>query len=246
VLRADLSTSYQPERNRGQRRISAVRRRSRYLVVQSCTQDIEPTLSITSETRIASKRKIELNLPLLNRQLHFNNHRSKMNYLIAVLPDRIQAEAAYSALEKEGLPTDQVDILGQGYKNPDDFLLNPDRQAHKGVNRLIVWLIPFGFVAGYAFNVLSGIMLFPIGSFGNHILGGILGATAGALGAYFVGSIVGLTVGSGDALPYRNRLNARKYLVVVKGTEELTRQATRILRQFEPENIQGYTEPTGA
>jgi hypothetical protein len=102
-----------------------------------------------------------------------------MNYLVAVLPDRTQAEAAYSALEKEGLPANQVDILGQGYKNPDEYgLINPDRQANKGVNRLIVWLIPFGFVAGYAFNVLSGIMLFPIGSFGNHILGGILGATA--------------------------------------------------------------------
>jgi hypothetical protein len=72
------------------------------------------------------------------------------------------------------------------------------------------------------------------------------GATAGAIGAYFVGSIVGLTVGSGDALPYHNRLNAGKYLVVVKGTEALTQQATRILRQFEPENLQGYREPTGA
>ena len=28
-----------------------------------------------------------------------------MNYLVAVLADRIKAEAAYSALEKEGLPT---------------------------------------------------------------------------------------------------------------------------------------------
>ena len=77
---------------------------------------------------------------------------------------------------------------------------------------------------------------------GNHIIGGILGAASGALGAYFVGGGVGLSVGSGDALPYRNRLNAGKYLVVVKGTEELTRQATRILRSFEPENIQGYAE----
>ena len=45
-----------------------------------------------------------------------------MNYLVAVLPDRIQAEAAYTALEKEGLPIEQVSILGKGYKSADEFL----------------------------------------------------------------------------------------------------------------------------
>jgi hypothetical protein len=170
-----------------------------------------------------------------------------MNYVVAVLPDRIKAEEAYSALEKEGLPTAQVDILGQGYKSADEYgLIDPNQQASKGIKRLAEWLIPFGFVAGYAFNLLTGIEILPVGSLGNHIFGGLLGAASGALGAYFVGGGVGLTVGSGDALPYRNRLNAGKYLIVVKGTEELTRQATRVLRQFEPENIQGYAEATGA
>ncbi|HCF27106.1 MAG TPA: hypothetical protein DEV81_07855 [Cyanobacteria bacterium UBA11049] len=170
-----------------------------------------------------------------------------MNYLVAVLSDRIQAEAAYTALEKEGLPTNSIDILGQGYKSADEFgLIDPNQQARKGAKRLLYWLVPFGFVAGYAFNYLTGIEILPINPVGNHIIGGILGAASGALGAYFVGGGVGLSVGSGDALPYRNRLNAGKYLVVVKGTEELTRQATQILRSFEPENIQGYAEPTGA
>ncbi len=166
-----------------------------------------------------------------------------MNYLVAVLPDRIQAEEAYSALEKDGLPTKQIDILGRGYKSADEFgLIDPNKQAKKGISRLSSWLLPFGFVAGFAFNLLTGIDIFPIGRFGNHIIGGLLGAAAAALGAYFVGGGVGLTVGSGDALPYRNRLNEGKYLIVVKGTDELTTRATRILRQFEPENLQGYAE----
>jgi hypothetical protein len=170
-----------------------------------------------------------------------------MKYIIAVLPDRLKAEEAYSALEKEGLPTNQIDILGKGYKSADEFgLIDPSMQAKKGANRLSYWLVPFGFVAGYAFNILTGIELFPIGSLGNHIMGGLLGAAAGAMGAYFVGGGVGIAVGSGDALPYRNRLNMGKYLIVVKGSEELTNRATRILRQFEPENLQGYVEPTPA
>lgn len=170
-----------------------------------------------------------------------------MNYLVAVLPDRIQAEQAYSALEKEGLPTAQVDILGNGYKSADEYgLIDPNQQARKGAIREAYWLVPFGFVAGYAFNFLTGIEILPIGAMGNHFIGGFLGAASGAMGALLVGGGVGLTVGSGDALPYRNRLNAGKYLIVVKGTEDLTSQATRVLRQFDPENIQGYTEPSGA
>ncbi|MBD2677137.1 MULTISPECIES: hypothetical protein [Nostoc] len=170
-----------------------------------------------------------------------------MNYLIAVLPDKSQAEAAYSALTKEGLSPNQVDILGSGYKSADHYnLIDPNQQAAKGAKRLIYWLIPFGFIAGYAFNYLTGIKILAIADIGNHIIGGLLGAASGVLGAYFVGGAVGLTVGSGDALTYRNRLDAGKYLIVVRGTEELTRQATRILRSFEPENIQGYVEPTSA
>lgn len=171
-----------------------------------------------------------------------------MNYLVAVLSNQTQAEAAYSALEKEGLSRNQMDILGSGYKSADEYgLIDPSREARKGIKRQLYWLVPFGFVAGFAFNVLTGIDIIP--SFppvGNHILGGFFGAAAGVMGAYFTGGTVGLALGSGDALPYRNRLNAGKYLVIVRGTDELTRKATRVLRQFEPENIQGYIEPMSA
>ena len=168
-----------------------------------------------------------------------------MDYLVAVLPDRIQAEAAYSALAKE-VPNNQINILGNGYQSADEYgLINPTQAARQGVKRELYWTVPFGFVAGYAFNWLTAIQILPIDPIANHILGGLFGAVAGAMGAYFSGGIVGLTVGSSDALPYRNRLNSGKYLIIVKGTGELTRQATLVLRQFEPENLQGYTEPAG-
>ncbi|WP_193196196.1 hypothetical protein [Nostoc sp. MG11] len=168
-----------------------------------------------------------------------------MNYLVAVLPDKRQTEAAYSALEEAGLEMSQVNILGKGYKSADEFgLINPKKQAHKQVNRLLYWLVPFGFIAGYTFNFLTQIEIFPQATtFGNEIIAGLLGAASGALGAVLIG---GGVVGSGDALPYRNRLNAGKYLIVVNGNEDLIREATRLLRQFEPENIQGYIEePSG-
>ncbi|NMG10115.1 hypothetical protein [Brasilonema sp. UFV-L1] len=166
-----------------------------------------------------------------------------MNYLIAVLPDRMEAEAAYLALEKESI---KATILGKGYKTADEFgLIDPNEQAKKQTQFMAFWLVPFGFFAGFGFSVLTGLDTFAwAGNIGNHIIGGLLGAIAGAMGSVFVGGGVGLLLGSGDALPYRNRLNAGKYLIVVQGSEILTRQATRVLRQFEPENIQGYAAPS--
>ncbi|MBW4573668.1 MAG: hypothetical protein KME08_00110 [Aphanothece sp. CMT-3BRIN-NPC111] len=168
-----------------------------------------------------------------------------MNYLVAVLQDRIQAEEAYLALEKQGLPIKQVSILGKGYKSADEFgLIDPNEQAGKQAKLMSYWLVPFGFFAGATFNLITGLNTFPwAGEIGNPIIGGILGAASGALGSFLVGGGVGLVFGGGDALPYRNRLNAGKYLIVVQGPESLTQEATRILRQFEPENLQGYVEP---
>ncbi|HEY9805963.1 MAG TPA: hypothetical protein V6D04_05305 [Candidatus Obscuribacterales bacterium] len=170
-----------------------------------------------------------------------------MNYLVAVLSDRIQAEEAYSALEKEGLKPNQVAILGRGYQSADEYgLLDPNAEARKQAKLMILWLAPFGFAAGYVFNFITGIELFSwAGNLGNHLIGGALGAVSGAMGGAMVGGGVGLLIGGGDALPYRNRLDAGKYLVVVRGSSALLNRATRTLRNFSPENLQAYTEPGG-
>lgn len=162
-----------------------------------------------------------------------------MNYLVAVLPDRIQAEAASVALEKKEIKST---ILGRGYKSADEFgLIDPKEQAKKQARLMAFWLVPFGFFAGTTFSIITGLNTFAwAGEVGNHVVGGMLGAASGAMGSIVVGGGVGLIVGGGDALPYRNRLNAGKYLVVVQGDESTVKSATSILRQFEPENMQGY------
>lgn len=170
-----------------------------------------------------------------------------MNYLVAVLPDRMKAEEAYSALEKDGIPMDKVAILGRGYKSADEYgLIDPNEQALKQSRLMAFWLIPFGFAAGFTFSLITDLNTFTAiaGELGDHIIGGILGALSGALGSLFVGGGVGLIVGGGDALTYRNRLNAGKYLIVVNGSEILSRQATNVLRRFDPENLQGYVDST--
>lgn len=168
-----------------------------------------------------------------------------MNYLIAVLAGRIQAEAAYTDLEKAGIPLTQVSILGRGYKSADEFgFIDPKKPARAQARRLMNVSIPLGLIFGSTFELYTGIRLFPgVGTVINVVLGGLLGASFGAFGGLFSGGLAGLTTGSGDALVYRNRLNEGKYIVVVKGTEPLTRKATSILQGYDPENIQGYVEP---
>lgn len=169
-----------------------------------------------------------------------------MNYVIAVLADRIQAEAAYSELEKAGLPTSQLNILGAGYKSADEFsFIDPKQPARRLAKLTAFWLVPFGFVGGWLFNSATQYQLVPeAGAVGNHLIGALLGAMGGAMGSFFIGGGPGLISGSGDAFPYRKRLKEGKYLVVVQGAPSVTNKATRILKQLQPESLQGYIDPT--
>ncbi|MGB5595857.1 MAG: hypothetical protein WBM62_17735 [Crocosphaera sp.] len=168
-----------------------------------------------------------------------------MDYLIAVVSDRLKAEEAYTALEKAGIPTSQISILGKGYQTADEFgFIDPGQQAKKRAILMALWLVPFGFVGGYTFDLITGVNSFDwaVPPF-NHILGGLAGAIGGAMGSFFVGGGVGLSVGSGDALPYRNCLDAGKYIIVIEGAISLKNKATAILRPLNPENLQGYAQP---
>jgi hypothetical protein len=168
-----------------------------------------------------------------------------MNYLVAVLKDRIQAEAAYSALEQANLPMDQVDILGKGYKSADEYgLIDPRDTARKQVKRMAFWLVPFGAFGGVTFTLMTGLDTFAYaGEVSNYAISALVGGLSGLLGSVFVGGGTGLLLGGGDAIPYRNRLNAGKYLVIVKSSDPNIRKSTNILREFDPENLQGYLDP---
>jgi hypothetical protein len=168
-----------------------------------------------------------------------------MNYLISVWRDRIEAEEVYSVLEKDGFPLSKVSILGKGYKSADEFgFIDPLQQGRNQAVFMGYWLVPFGFLGGVGFSLATDLHTFAwAGPIGNHIIGGLLGAIGGAMGSIFVGGGVGVATGSGDALPYRNRLSEGKYLIVVKGNDTEIQQASRLMRRYRPENIQGYRAP---
>lgn len=164
-----------------------------------------------------------------------------MNYLIAVLPDRFQAEEAYTALEKAGIPLSKMAIAGRGYKTADELgLYDPKYLAKRKAIFMAYWLVPFGFVGGYLFNLITGLHnLDWAGDPGNHIVGGILGAIGGAMGSIFVGGGAGwATSTADDTVPYRDYLEANKYLLLVDNIGGLGDRAMPVLRKLTPETIQ--------
>ncbi|MEL6579620.1 MAG: hypothetical protein AAFQ14_07710 [Cyanobacteria bacterium J06621_12] len=166
-----------------------------------------------------------------------------MNYLIAVLPDRFQAEEAYTALEKAGIPLSRMKIAGKGYNSADEVgLYDAKEQARKKAFFMSYWLVPFGFIGGYIFNSITGLHnLDWAGDPGNHIVGGILGAIGGAMGSVFVGGgAAWATSTAGDTVSYRDYLDANKYLVLVDNIGGFGDRAIPILRKLAVETIQSY------
>lgn len=161
-----------------------------------------------------------------------------MNYLIVVYRNKVEALSARTALENESLPSEKISILGEGFKNTDEYgLIKPEQQAKNKLQTFAYWLLPIGFACGYAFDLLANIEIIPAGGVLNQVVGGLLGAAFGFLLAYAINSSFGLTVSNDDSWLYRDRLNAGKYLIVFHGTDELVKKATNTLYSFDVKNI---------
>ncbi|MEN9216476.1 MAG: hypothetical protein Q6K90_04025 [Gloeomargarita sp. HHBFW_bins_162] len=157
-----------------------------------------------------------------------------MQYLVALLADRVQAEAAYSALEAAGLPLEAVALVGRGYRDVQDY---PLPQGGWRPNFFTYWLVPFGFVSGVGFSVLTGLDTFTAwaGEWGNHLLGGLLGAMAGGMGSLVVGGGLGQLAQLG--LPnYAQAVAQGKYVLVVQGTG-LVNRAKGIILRYQPQAL---------
>jgi hypothetical protein len=170
---------------------------------------------------------------------------SSMNYVIAVVIDRLQAEAAYAALEKQGLPMDKTFIVGSGFQGVEELgTIDTKNTAKKQAKLMSSWLIPFGFLGGIAFSVATRLNTFSwAGDIGNHLVGGLLGAIGGAMGGFFIGGGTSLAFQGSDDKSYTEQVKAGKYLVVVRGSQLSIQQATRILRALKPDNLESYLDP---
>lgn len=164
-----------------------------------------------------------------------------MDYLVATYRDRMAAEAAYVAAEKVGIPLEVVRLVGRGYADLDDIALwDRDAATMKQIQMLLYWLLPFGFVAGATFNLITQISM--VSPYIDPIIGGFLGMGSAAMGAYFVGGGVGLTTNRRPSL--RQRLEEGQFLLVIEGEMSLQGSSLRCLQQTRPLDIETFTDST--
>jgi hypothetical protein len=103
---------------------------------------------------------------------------------------------------------------------------------------MAIWLVPFGFAGGFVFDTITGLDTFTwTGRLGNQLLGGLLGAGSGLMGSFFIGGGPALLFNNNET-PYRDRIEAGEYLVVVNGGESIITQAARVIQALEPDNIE--------
>lgn len=168
-----------------------------------------------------------------------------MNYLVATFPERFSAEAAFTTLEIADYAPERISIYGGGYKTIDQLqaLYDPFLAARREMQRMLVWLVPFGFFAGFTFNQVTQIQIIEgLSTLDNSIIGGIFGAIAGGLGSLTVGGGLKVVLSGKSGTPLQSRLLQGNYLVVVTGNETQIRQAERLLQNQSPLYLQTYED----
>ncbi len=154
-----------------------------------------------------------------------------MNTAIGVYEDHDMAIEAVIKLKENGFPIKQVSILGLTGTEMVDDSLHVIPQSNVKVGGLGT-----GVLVGTALGVLTGVGMFAIPGLG--VLYGA-GALVGALAGFDFGIIGGgiatvlATLGLKDEVSkkYQELMKAGKYIVVVHGTAEETKNAKDLLHQ---------------
>ncbi|MCI3281588.1 hypothetical protein L5470_11490 [Synechococcus sp. PCC 6717] len=163
--------------------------------------------------------------------------------LVATVGDRLGAEAIYTRLETDGFPMAKVKLLGRGYKQWSEAgVEDPFATARQQMQRMLLWLVPFGFFAGFTFNQATQIDILPsLNRLDNSLIGGVFGAVAGALGSLTVGGGLKVVIAGRSGTPFETRLQQGKYLVLIQGSDNEIRRAERLLKAQPLEYLQAYT-----
>jgi hypothetical protein len=152
--------------------------------------------------------------------------------VIAVYPDHASAEDAVRRLQQEGIPMQNLSIVGKDFQAVEQPLgfVTTGTVAKSGA-AVGAWTGGiFGLLIGAAFLIVPG--LGPVvvaGPLAAAFLGGIEGALAGAAFGGLTGALVGLGVSKDKAIRYESEVKAGKFLVTFQGDEPQAQRAKSLL-----------------
>jgi uncharacterized membrane protein len=156
------------------------------------------------------------------------------NSVIGVFESHDKAEAAVKALERSGLPMQQLSIVGKDYHTEEQVV-----GYYNAGNRMAYWG-KFGAFWGGLWGMLFGAAFFWVPGIGPVLVGGpLVAAIVGALeGAAMVGGLSAVGAGlyslgipKNSVLRYETALRADKFLLLVHGTPQQVARAQEIMDQ---------------
>lgn len=140
--------------------------------------------------------------------------------VIAVYPDHASAEEALRRLQADGIPMQNVSIIGKDFQAVEQPLgfVTAGSGAKEGAT-VGAWSGGlFGLLVGAAFLVLPGIGAVVIaGPLVAALLGGVEGAVAGAAFGALAGALVGLGLSRDKAIRYESQVKTGKFLLTLQG-----------------------------
>lgn len=160
--------------------------------------------------------------------------RSKHSRLmIAVLPDESSAFEAYRLLQCHGISPEHLALVGKGYSSPDSVgLFNPTHTAWRYAKRGMFWVGVISTVMGVILYLLFSIKL-PNLDWTQALL--TIASTSGLIGI-FIGGVIGTLYGwffkSSLSISCRSCLDRGQYLLMLEGSETLTRRGREILDDY--------------
>ncbi|PZV18261.1 MAG: hypothetical protein DCF20_04190 [Pseudanabaena sp.] len=153
--------------------------------------------------------------------------------MIAVLPDQSSAFEAYRLLQCHGISPEHLALVGKGYSNPDSIgLYNPTHIAWRYAKRGMFWLGSISTVMGMILYLIFSIKL-PNLEWHQAL---ITIASTSALIGIVIGGVIGTLYGwffkSSLSISCRSCLDRGQYLLMIEGSETLTRRGREILDDY--------------
>jgi hypothetical protein len=160
--------------------------------------------------------------------------RSKNSRLIiAVLPDQSSAFEAYRLLQCHGISPENLALVGKGYNSPDSVgLFNPTHTAWRYAKRGMFWLGVISTATGIILYLIFRIKLANLDWYQALFT---IASTSGLIGI-FIGGTIGTLYGwffkSSLSISCRTCLDRGQYLLMLEGSETLTRRGKEILDEY--------------
>ena len=158
--------------------------------------------------------------------------------VIGTFPDHASAEDAVLRLQQEGIPMQNLSIIGKDFRAVERPLgfVTTGTVAGEGA-KIGAWTGGiFGLLVGAAFLILPGVGAVVIaGPLAAALLGGVEGALAGAAFGGLTGALVGLGVSKEKAIRYESQVKAGKFLVTLRGDGQQVERAKSLFNAGQAE-----------